>query len=76
MSQETQPNIFLLDRFPIELCQLLKLGGMAESGGEAKHLIQAGLVQLNGEVETRRGKKLMPGDQVTFRGQTLVVKER
>jgi len=67
------PEPFVLDRTPIELAQLLKLAGLAESGGEAKHLIQAGLVRVNDAVETRRGKKLLPGDRVTFRHRTLVL---
>lgn len=58
---------------PIELCQFLKFGGLTESGGEAKQLISEGLVSLNGVVETRKRKKLEAGDQVTLRGQTLVV---
>lgn len=67
----TEP--FVLDRTPIELAQFLKLAGLAESGGEAKHLIQSGLVQVNDTVETRRGKKLGPGDRITFRGRTVVL---
>lgn len=58
---------------PIELCQLLKFGGVAESGGEAKQLIGAGEVLLNGVVETQKRKKLAAGDRVTARGQTLIV---
>ena len=58
---------------PIELCQFLKFGGLTESGGEAKQLISEGLVSLNGAVETRKRKKLEVGDQVTLRGQTLIV---
>lgn len=58
---------------PIELCQFIKFGGVAESGGEAKQLIAAGEVLLNGVVETQKRKKLAVGDQVSARGQTLVV---
>lgn len=58
---------------PIELCQFIKFGGAAESGGEAKQLIGAGEVLLNGAVETQKRKKLAVGDRVTVRGQTLVV---
>jgi ribosome-associated protein len=59
---------------PIELSQFLKFAGAAESGGQAKQAIADGEVQLNGVVETRKGKKLVAGDKVTFAGQTLVVK--
>jgi ribosome-associated protein len=58
---------------PIELCQFLKFGGLAASGGEAKQLIAEGRVSLNGAVETQKRKKLAAGDRVTFNGQTLVV---
>ncbi len=58
---------------PIELCQFIKFGGLAASGGEAKQLVAEGSVQLNGVVETRKRKKLAVGDRVTLNGQTLVV---
>ena len=48
----------------IKLDSLLKFAGMVETGGEAKELIQAGQVKLNGEVCTMRGKKLRNGDTV------------
>ena len=53
----------------IKLDSLLKLAGLVETGGEAKLLIQNGQVEVNGEVCTMRGKKIRPGDVVTFRGQ-------
>lgn len=58
---------------PIELAQFLKFAGMTESGGDAKRAIAEGLVQVNGITETRRGKKLGVGDEVTFAGETVVV---
>lgn len=58
----------------IKLDQFLKLIGMVQTGGEAKFLIQDGEVQVNGEVETRRGRKLAVGDRVTLRGRTFLVK--
>ena len=58
---------------PIELCQFIKFGGLAESGGEAKQLITSGLAQLNGAVEAQKRKKLVAGDRVTVNGQTIVV---
>jgi ribosome-associated protein len=57
----------------IRLDQLLKLRGAAESGGQAKAMVQGGMVKVNGEVETRRGRKLRAGDKVEARGQTMVV---
>jgi len=56
----------------IRLDQFLKLMGLVGSGGEAKHLIQDGQVLLNDQVETRRSKKLSPGDKVTLGGQSIV----
>jgi ribosome-associated protein len=50
----------------IRLDQFLKLVGLVKSGGEAKYLIQHGEVQLNGEVETHRSKKLHAGDVVVM----------
>jgi len=59
---------------PIELCQFLKFGGLAATGGEAKIAITDGKVFLNGVVETQKRKKLRAGDKVTFGEQTLVVR--
>jgi len=53
----------------LRLDQFLKLSGIAESGGRAKLLIQSGEVQVNGEVETRRRKKLVVGDVVEVDGK-------
>ena len=49
----------------ITLDALLKASGIVSSGGAAKVLIAAGGVRVNGAVETRRGRKLRPGDEVT-----------
>lgn len=57
----------------IELAALLKWGQVANSGGEAKQLIQAGTVRVNGEIERRRSRKLVPGDRVEINGEFLVV---
>ncbi|MFZ4681917.1 MAG: RNA-binding S4 domain-containing protein [Terrimicrobiaceae bacterium] len=72
-SDTENTRIIPVNTAPIELCQFMKLGGLAQSGGEAKHLIRGGHVLLNGEVETRKGKKLLPGDRVTFEGRTLIL---
>lgn len=52
----------------IRLDSLLKFEGLAETGGHAKLMIQDGLVRVNGEAVTARGKKIKPGDTVSFRG--------
>lgn len=54
----------------IRLQDLMKLGSMASTGGEAKQLIQNGQVQVNGETCLQRGRKLRPGDTVTYQNQT------
>lgn len=54
----------------IKLQDFLKFANVVESGGMAKNVIQDGEVQVNGEVCTMRGKKLRPGDTVTFMGST------
>lgn len=55
-------------RLPITLGQFLKTAGLVSTGGEAKQVIAAGLVTVNGEVDTRRGRKLAAGDVVTAEG--------
>ena len=57
----------------IKLQDLLKFASLVESGGEAKERIQGGEVTLNGEVCTMRGKKIRPGDVVSFAGEELTV---
>ena len=57
----------------IRLGQFLKLANLIESGSEAKPLIQSGLVRVNGEVETRRGRQLREGDVVELVGQAARV---
>ena len=57
----------------IELDQFLKLAEVSQSGGQAKQLIQSGAVLVNGSVETRRGKKLRPGDRVSVGGEEFIV---
>ena len=59
----------------IKLDSLLKFAGLAETGGEAKALVQQGLVKVNGEVCTQRGKKLRPGDQVEAGGRAVLVRD-
>lgn len=57
----------------IKLESFLKLANVIESGGMAKSVIQDGEVKVNGEVCTMRGKKLRPGDTVSFAGESFTV---
>jgi ribosome-associated protein len=57
----------------IELCSLLKVTGMAESGGEAKLFIADSRVKVNGIVETRKTCKIKPGSVVEFNGGKIVL---
>jgi len=57
----------------IKLGQLLKLAGFVDSGLEAKIVIQDGQVKVNGEVDTRRGKKVVAGDVVEYQGKQVKV---
>lgn len=58
----------------IRLDALLKFAGAAETGGEAKLLIQDAMVSVNGEVCTQRGKKIYVGDKVSLDGETFIVR--
>lgn len=57
----------------IKLGQFIKLANLVETGGEAKQVIADGLVTVNGEVETRRGRTLVDKDEVRVHGQSAVV---
>ncbi len=57
----------------IRLQDLMKLGNLVSSGGEAKVLIQDGQVSVNGEACLQRGKKLRPGDVVAYGGRVCTV---
>ena len=67
-------KITLKDEF-IKLGQALKAAGLVESWAEAKEVIQEGKVLVNGEVESRRGKKLYAGDLVTFNGEEIKIED-
>lgn len=58
----------------IRLGQFLKLAGIVEDGGEAREVIERGLVLVNDEVETRRGRQLHLGDTVRLDDHVLVVR--
>lgn len=66
--------IYLRDEF-IKLGQALKAAGFVESGVEAKEVIKDAKVLVNGEVDTRRGRKLYEGDVVSFENQTIEIKK-
>ena len=72
--EERDMNIKLREEY-IKLGQALKAAGLVESGVEAKEVIQDGLVEVNGEVDTRRGRKLYGGDVVTFDGEEIKIEE-
>jgi ribosome-associated protein len=57
----------------LKLDQYLKWHGLVATGGEAKQRIQRGDVRVNGEIETRRGRRLNPGDEVNLDGLDLKV---
>jgi ribosome-associated protein len=58
----------------IELIQLLKATGVAQTGGHAKMIVDHGLAIRNGEVETRKRAKLICGDVIEVEGKTFVLK--
>lgn len=59
----------------IKLGQALKAAGLVESGVEAKDVIVNGLVLVNGEIDTRRGRKLYDGDIVVFDGEEIKIEK-
>ncbi len=71
--QTAAPRVVTVRAEPIELCQLLKFAGLAESGGAAKQAIADGRVRVNDGVETRKRKKILAGDRVTLDGKSIVV---
>jgi ribosome-associated protein len=56
---------------PVELYKILKFEGLVASGAEAKSAIEEGLVRVNGEIETRKRKKMLSGDTIEFAGECL-----
>jgi len=59
---------------PVELYKILKFEGMVSSGGEAKTVVATGQVLVNGEVETRKRKKIVSGDVIEFADEKIVVR--
>jgi len=66
-----------LNHQPVELFKLIKFEGLANSGGESKKMIEQGMVSVNGEVETRKRKKIVAGDIISIGDEQFitVVKE-
>lgn len=64
-------TIVKLKSEPVELYKILKFQGLASSGGEAKDAIAAGVVKVNGTVETKKRKKIVAGDVIEFEDERL-----
>jgi len=62
-----------INKEPVELYKILKFEGLAENGGSAKLMIGEGGVLVNGEVETRKRRKIVGGDVIEFQGHTLKI---
>jgi ribosome-associated protein len=69
-------RVVVLEKIPIELCQLLKFEALVQSGGEGKQVIADGRVRVNGEIETRKRKKLIAGDVIEFAGEKIQIEEK
>ena len=70
---EEEMRTVVLTQVPTELYKILKFENIAASGGEAKYLIADGFVWVNGEVETRKRRKIYPGDRIEAAGIHLLV---
>ncbi len=57
----------------IELIKLMKLLGLVDTGGEAKHAVEEGEVLVNNEIEFRKRRKLRTGDSIEFAGETILI---
>ena len=66
-------RIIEITKEPVELFKILKFEGMVSTGGEAKLLIADGQVMVNGQIETRRRRKMVSGDVIEFRDDRLQV---
>lgn len=62
-----------LKNLPIELGKLLKYAGLAESGGQAKHMIANGEVSINGTAITQKSHKVQAGDKLSFAGNDFTI---
>lgn len=73
--EEQEMDVIRLRDEYIKLGQALKAAGLAGSGAEAKEVISEGAVRVNGETETRRGRKLYAGDVITFNGEEVKIED-
>jgi ribosome-associated protein len=71
--KEFPPRTITMDDRPINLTQVLKLGGCVQSGGEAKVLIAGGQVRVNGQIELRKRCQMKAGDKVAIEGGPTIV---
>ncbi|WP_394941974.1 RNA-binding S4 domain-containing protein [Psychromicrobium sp. YIM B11713] len=69
----THPDEITIRDETIRLGQLLKLANLAEDGLQAKEFIENGLVKVDGEIDTRRGRQVRPGSVVSVNGQSVKV---
>ncbi len=67
-------NDIFINREPVELFKILKFEGIASSGAEAKDMIAAGTVLVNGIIETQKRKKMVAGDTIELNGAIFVLK--
>ncbi len=63
----------MINREPVELFKLLKFEGLTATGGEAKAVIDEGLVFVNGQIEMRKRRKMMSGDTFEFDGESYLL---
>ena len=71
---ETHNEKIAIKTESIKLDQLLKFSGVADIGSEAKQMVLDGIVNVNGEVCTMRGKKIRPGDLVEITGEDIIIR--
>ena len=74
--EESNAIIAELESEFVELYKILKFEGLTDSGGMAKQMIADGQVSVNGEIETRKRKKITAGDKIEFSGQSIKVKNK
>ena len=72
-SEKPEPRVVSINDEVIRLGQFLKLAGLVDSGAEAKEVIADGLVTVDGEVDTARGRQLRAGAVVSLRGEQVRV---
>ncbi|WP_333608922.1 RNA-binding S4 domain-containing protein [Arsukibacterium sp.] len=63
----------VLQKQPVELYKILKFEGLCSSGGEAKAAVDAGLVKVNGVVETQKRKQVNAGDTLSYANETFIL---